>query len=94
MLILYVMVTFWELYLWKILSIGKATLLFLYLLHIDIMLSKSPLPQDKTVVRPTFTYSLLQGKHLQLFQQFLGSAYITYFCSPMNKVIMCLGSLS
>ena len=32
----YLMGTFWALYLWKILPVGKATLLFLYLLHISI----------------------------------------------------------
>lgn len=47
---------------------------------------KSPLPQDGTVVMPTFISSLLQGEHFQKFQQFLVSACIIYFCSPMNKV--------
>lgn len=49
--LLHVVVTSWQLCLWKILPVGKGTLLFLYLLHVDIfhtsiLCGVNPLSQD------------------------------------------------
>ena len=51
------------------------------------------LPRQREIMPTLISSLILQVKHFQSFQQFPVSPFIIYFCSAMNTVIICLGSL-